>query len=85
MRLLNENVRDYAITMLDIDGRLIDWNAGAERMFGYTAARRWGSPARCCSRLKIARPACPSARWRPPATKAVPTTSAGTCARMARA
>ena len=45
MRLLNENVRDYAITLLDTDGRLIDWNAGAERMFGYTAAEALGQPS----------------------------------------
>lgn len=42
LRLLNENVRDYAITLLDTNGRLIDWNAGAERMFGYTAAEALG-------------------------------------------
>ncbi len=45
LRLLNENVRDYAITLIDIDGRLIDWNAGAERMFGYTAAEALGQPS----------------------------------------
>jgi two-component system CheB/CheR fusion protein len=45
MRLLNENVRDYAITLMDTDGRLIDWNAGAERMFGYTAAEALGQPS----------------------------------------
>jgi two-component system CheB/CheR fusion protein len=45
MRLLNENVRDYAITLIDTDGCLIDWNAGAERMFGYTALEALGQPS----------------------------------------
>jgi PAS domain S-box-containing protein len=35
-RLLVENVRDYAIFMLDPDGRIASWNAGAERLKGYT-------------------------------------------------
>src|SRR5882672_623053 len=34
-RLLVESVRDYAIFMLDAEGRVVSWNAGAERMKGY--------------------------------------------------
>lgn len=34
-RLLIESVSDYAIFMLDPDGRIITWNLGAERMTGY--------------------------------------------------
>ena len=34
-RLLVEGVTDYAIFMLDVDGRVITWNAGAERIKGY--------------------------------------------------
>jgi diguanylate cyclase (GGDEF)-like protein/PAS domain S-box-containing protein len=34
-RLLVENARDYAIFMLDADGRIESWNIGAERIFGY--------------------------------------------------
>lgn len=30
-------VRDYAIYMLDPDGRIVTWNAGSERIKGYTA------------------------------------------------
>jgi PAS domain S-box-containing protein len=37
-RLLVENVRDYAIFMLDANGFVLTWNAGAERIKGYTAA-----------------------------------------------
>ena len=36
-RLLVEGVRDYAIFMLDPEGRVTIWNAGAERMKGYEA------------------------------------------------
>jgi len=35
-RLLVEGVTDYAVYMLDIDGRISSWNAGAERITGYT-------------------------------------------------
>jgi PAS domain S-box-containing protein len=34
-RLLVEGVRDHAIFMLDPEGRVITWNAGAERIKGY--------------------------------------------------
>ena len=36
-RLLVEAVKDYAIFMLDPDGRVASWNAGAERIKGYAA------------------------------------------------
>jgi PAS domain S-box-containing protein len=36
-RLLVESVTDYAIYMLDPNGIVINWNAGAERMKGYKA------------------------------------------------
>src|SRR5579859_6802896 len=36
-RLLVESVRDYAIFMLDPEGRILTWNAGAERFKGYRA------------------------------------------------
>ncbi len=36
-RLLVQGVRDYAIFMLDRDGRVATWNAGAERIKGYRA------------------------------------------------
>ena len=37
-RLLIESVKDYAIFILDPDGRVSTWNPGAERIKGYTAA-----------------------------------------------
>ena len=36
-QLLVESVQDYAIFMLDPDGRIATWNAGAERIKGYRA------------------------------------------------
>jgi PAS domain S-box-containing protein len=36
-RLLVENVKDYAIFMLDQAGNVASWNAGAQRIKGYTA------------------------------------------------
>jgi PAS domain S-box-containing protein len=36
-RLLVEGVKDYAIYMLDPDGAVTNWNAGAEAIKGYTA------------------------------------------------
>lgn len=41
-RLLVEHVEDYAIFMLDPDGYISSWNAGAQRIKGYTAAEIMG-------------------------------------------
>ncbi len=43
-RLLVEGVKDYAIFMLDPDGRVVNWNAGAERIHGYQAEEIIGQP-----------------------------------------
>ena len=37
-RLLVEAVQDYAIFMLDVDGHVVSWNPGAERINGYGAS-----------------------------------------------
>ncbi|MFL6284673.1 MAG: putative bifunctional diguanylate cyclase/phosphodiesterase [Pyrinomonadaceae bacterium] len=47
-RLLVEGVRDYAIFMLDPEGRVASWNEGAERIKGYTAEEIIGEH---CSRF----------------------------------
>src|SRR6185436_991391 len=36
-RLLVESVQDYAIFMLDVNGLVSTWNAGAQRIKGYRA------------------------------------------------
>src|SRR5689334_14550119 len=35
-RILVQEVRDYAIFMLDPKGKILSWNAGAQRLKGYT-------------------------------------------------
>jgi PAS domain S-box-containing protein len=34
-RMMVEAVKDYAIIMLDVDGRIVSWNVGAARLKGY--------------------------------------------------
>lgn len=41
-RLLVEGVKDYAIFLLDAAGHVVSWNAGAERIKGYTASEILG-------------------------------------------
>jgi len=36
-RLMVESVTDYAIVMLDPEGRVVSWNSGAQRIKGYSA------------------------------------------------
>lgn len=43
LRLLIENVPEYAILMLDPRGVIATWNVGAERMFGYRAGEIVGA------------------------------------------
>ena len=42
-RLLVESVQDYALLILDTEGRIATWNAGAERIKGYTASEIVGT------------------------------------------
>ncbi|HEX3561065.1 MAG TPA: PAS domain S-box protein [Pyrinomonadaceae bacterium] len=44
-RLMSESVHDYAIFATDSAGRVVSWNAGAERIFGYTEAEMKGQDA----------------------------------------
>jgi PAS domain S-box-containing protein len=37
LQLLIDAVVDYAIYMIDLDGRVVSWNSGAERLKGYSA------------------------------------------------
>lgn len=41
-RLLVDGVQDYAIYMLDLEGNIISWNPGAERIKGYKSAEVMG-------------------------------------------
>jgi len=46
--LLVESVSDYAIVMLDPEGRVVTWNRGAERLVGYSRAEIIGRHASVC-------------------------------------
>src|SRR5687768_12735117 len=43
-RLLAEQVECYAICVLDVRGRVIHWNVGAEHILGYSAEEAIGRP-----------------------------------------
>jgi len=43
-QLLMESVKDFAIILLDPDGRIASWNEGAVRMLGYAADEMIGRP-----------------------------------------
>src|SRR6516162_1703212 len=43
-RLLMENVKDFAIFLLDTYGKIATWNTGAERILGYQEAEILGQP-----------------------------------------
>lgn len=45
--LLVRSVRDYAIFLLDLDGKVASWNAGAERSKGYQASEIIGRHFSC--------------------------------------
>ncbi|MGI8891080.1 MAG: PAS domain S-box protein [Chthoniobacterales bacterium] len=42
LHLLIEGARDYAMFLIGLDNRIIYWSAGAERIFGWTAAEAVG-------------------------------------------
>ena len=45
LQLLIENARDYAIVMMDTEGRIVLWNTGAENVLGWQEAEIVGQPA----------------------------------------
>jgi PAS domain S-box-containing protein len=60
-RLMVQEVKDYAILMLDPEGRVVSWNAGAERIKGYRAEEIIGqhfSRFYLSEDLKAGKPAC---------------------------
>lgn len=68
-RLLVEDIKDYAILLLDPDGRVTSWNAGAEKIKGDAAEEITGEHF---SRFYPRRPsseAGPNTNWRSPARR----------------
>jgi PAS domain S-box-containing protein len=45
MALMLDNIRDYAMFVLDHRGQIVTWHIGAEYVFGYTAAEMEDEPA----------------------------------------
>jgi len=43
-RLLVEAIKDYALCLLDVQGRIVSWNAGAEVIHGYSEEEILGRP-----------------------------------------
>ena len=43
-RLLTENVKDFAVFLIDGDGKIATWNTGAERITGYKNTEAVGQP-----------------------------------------
>lgn len=43
-RILVDSVHDYAVVMLDSEGRVVSWNPGAERIYGHRAEEIIGRP-----------------------------------------
>ncbi|OQW37341.1 MAG: hypothetical protein A4E19_14395 [Nitrospira sp. SG-bin1] len=46
-RLLVEGIEDYAIFLLDADGKITTWNSGAQRLTGYAGEEIIGRPYAC--------------------------------------
>jgi PAS domain S-box-containing protein len=44
-RLLIENITDYAIFMIDTEGRVASWNSGAQHLLGYSTQEIVGEPS----------------------------------------
>jgi PAS domain S-box-containing protein len=42
--VLVESLKDYAVLLLDPDGRILTWNVGAKKIFGYEAENVLGDP-----------------------------------------
>ena len=83
-RLLVEGVKDYAIFMLDPEGRVVTWNAGAERIKGYRADEIIGQHFSRFYPPEPSSAAGPSTSCRWPRRKAGSRTRGGGSARTAR-
>ena len=57
-RILVQGVSDYAIYMLDPEGRIANWNTGAQRFKGYTEAEIIGEQSRRCASVSRKTRAC---------------------------
>ncbi len=84
-RLLVEGVTDYAIYMLDVDGLVTSWNAGAQRITGYTRDEILGAHFSRFYRGRRARHAAVGGARERARAPAGSRPKAGACARTASA
>src|SRR6185312_4242786 len=82
--ILIDSVIDYAIYMLDLEGRVDSWNAGAVRLKGFTSEESPVSSSVGFTRRKISQQASRSWRSKPRVRRAAFMTRAGAFARAAR-
>src|SRR5262245_65874546 len=83
--MLVDGVTDYAIVLLDSEGRVLTWNVGAERMTGYRAEEAIGRPISHFYPREEVASAMWSASWPAPPARVAPKTRAGARARTGRA
>jgi PAS domain S-box-containing protein len=43
-QLMVDSLKDYALVLLDTDGKVLSWNAGAQNLLGYEEAQAVGQP-----------------------------------------
>ena len=84
LRLLVHGTTDYAIFMLDPQGHVVTWNAGAERFKGYKADEIIGQHFSSSTRKRPSTGAGPPTNSRSPQPKVGSRTRAGGSARTAR-
>jgi PAS domain S-box-containing protein len=80
---LISGINDYAIYMLDPQGHVSSWNAGANRFKGYVAQEILGEHFSRFYTDEDRDPACRRARCRPRWSRASTKPRAGACARTA--
>ena len=83
-RLLVDAVNDYAIFMLDPSGRVVTWNAGAQKMKGYEAEEIIGQHIAVFHTPADLAASEPDATLTFATARVEPKTRAGGAARMAR-
>ncbi len=84
VRLLVDNLHEYAILVLDPEGRILTWNQGAELLKGYSADEVIGATFRSSIRPKTWNPASQPANSRRSRKKDGWKMKAGDCGRTAR-
>ena len=82
--LLVDAVQEYAIFMLDPDGRVASWNRGAARIKGYTAAEVLGRPLSTFYTAEDVAAGEPQRLLRAAPSMGTPKPRAGACARTGR-